>query len=95
MSLVIIRCGGKDCNRVLATLDTMPTDWTGDLTVTRCRKCVIPRERRVADVLRRQGAKGFALQVMIPLADLRRHAEKAQRIGEPVGVTLRPWRKAL
>jgi hypothetical protein len=80
MSLVIIRCGSGSCRgTLLGSLDDMPTDWTGSLTVLRCRKCVIPSPRRILKVLGQKKATGFALTVEIPLADLRPYAEKAAR----------------
>jgi hypothetical protein len=89
MTLVIVRC--KTCGTQLGTLDAMPDDWSGNLNVLRCRKCVIPSPRRLAGVLAQKNAKGFALTVDIPLADLRRAAEKAKREGKSVSVTIPPY----
>jgi hypothetical protein len=87
--LVIIRC--KKCGRELGSLDAMPDDWSGSITVLRCRKCVIPSPERLAGVLERQKATGgFALLVEIPLTELRRAAHKAQRQGSAETVQLRP-----
>ena len=87
-SLVIIRCG--KCNKQLGSLDEMPTDWSGKLTVVRCRKCVIPSPRRLLKVFDQQKATGFALTVEIPLADLRRAAKKAVRSGHAESVCVPP-----
>jgi hypothetical protein len=74
-TLVIIRC--QRCRTQLGSLDAMPEDWSGNLTITRCRKCVIPSHSRFIDVLRQQNATAFALGMDIPLAELRPHALKA------------------
>jgi hypothetical protein len=92
-SLVIIRC--QRCRARLGSLDTMPDDWTGTLTVSRCRKCVIPSPRRVVEVIAGQRAEGFAMKQMIPLAELRPHALKAKAGGRPETVNIRPSIKAL
>jgi hypothetical protein len=68
----------------------MPDDWSGYLTILRCRKCVIPTQRRLIGLLIQQKAKGFALLGGIPLEELRPHAEKAQRRGRAVSVKIAP-----
>lgn len=92
-SLVIIRC--LTCNTRLGSLDAMPEDWSGNLRLTRCRKCVIPSHSRFVDVLRQQNATAFALGMDIPLAELRPHAEKAQARGRAVGVSIAPLSSAV
>jgi len=92
MSLVIVRC--KRCRSPLGSLDEMPADWSGNLTVSRCRKCVVPPPRRLIGVLIQQNATGFGLAVEVPLADLRRHAEKAARLGHAESFAIPPFRKA-
>jgi hypothetical protein len=93
MSLVIVRC--QRCGRRLGSLDAMPDDWSGNLPVARCRKCAIPTPGRIMQVLRRTGARGFAMGMDIPLAELRDAARKAQARGRPVSVDIppiaRPW----
>lgn len=93
MSLVIIRC--KNCRTQLGSLDAMPDDWTGNLTVLRCRKCVIPSPRRLIHVLRSQRARGFALAVNVPLTELQSHAVKAKATGRAVTVALPPFSAAI
>ena len=56
----------------------------------RCRKCVIPQPHRLVDVLMRQRARGFAMALVIPLAELRDHAVKAKRRGRAVTVSVKP-----
>jgi hypothetical protein len=52
---------------------------------------VVPSPDRIVDVLKQQKATGgFAVLVDIPLTELRRHAEKAQRKGRAVSVQIRP-----
>lgn len=92
MSLVIIRC--KRCRTPLGSLDAMPNDWSGSLTILRCRKCVIPSPRRLLKVFAQQGATGFSLAVEVPLADLRAHAVEAQRRGHAVSVSIPPLSQA-
>jgi hypothetical protein len=78
--LVIVLC--KKCGRALGSLDTMPDDWSGKLTVLRCPKCVIPSVRRITGVLAKQQATGgFPLWQEIPLTKLERYARKARRKG--------------
>jgi hypothetical protein len=72
----------------------MPDDWSGHLTVARCRKCVIPSPRRLIDVLRKQNATGFALFADIPLEPLKPYALKAKVLGHAVSVNLPPHSKA-
>jgi hypothetical protein len=87
--LVSIRC--KKCGRELASLDAMPDDWSGRITVSRCIKCVLPTPERIVDVLKRQNATtGFALLVEIPLSQLRDDALKAQRRGRTVRFQIPP-----
>jgi hypothetical protein len=86
--LVIVRC--KKCGTQLGSLDAMPDDWSGYLTVLRCRKCVIPAPRRLIGVLIQQKAKEFALTGGIPLEQLRPHAHKARNRGRTVSVTIAP-----
>lgn len=85
--LVIIRC--KRCGSQLGTLDFLPDDWSGTLPVSRCRKCVIPKPRRLTHVIRKH-RQPFALGMIIPLAELRRAALKAQREGRAVSVDIPP-----
>ncbi len=87
-SLVIIRCSG--CRARLGSLDAMPDDWTGNLTVIRCRKCVIPAPRRLLEVLAKQQATGFGAAINIPLAELKAHALKANAKGHAVTVSVKP-----
>lgn len=86
--LVIIRC--KHCRTRLGSLDVMPDDWSGNLNVLRCRKCVIPTPRKLLGAFIRQQATGFALTVDIPLADLQQHAIKAKRTGRAATVSVPP-----
>jgi hypothetical protein len=87
--LVIVRC--KRCGEALGSLDTMPDDWSGKLTVLRCPKCVIPSPGRLVRILKQQkAAAGFAMAVEIPLADLRHHALKAKSRGRTVSVSIAP-----
>jgi hypothetical protein len=90
--LVIVRCAGKNCRKILGSLDTMPDDWSGHLRVLRCKKCVMP-PRRLVGVLAQQKAAGFAAWMDIPLAKLRPHATKAMALGRPEEVTVPPFRK--
>ncbi len=92
MSLVIVRC--KRCRTQLGSLDAMPDDWSGNLGVPRCRKCVVPSPRRLVGVLQQQKAAGFALALDIPLAELRPHALKAKARGKAVTVDIAPSLKA-
>jgi hypothetical protein len=92
--LVIVRCSSPKCRAVLGSLDVMPQDWSGTLNILRCRKCVIPRPRRLLRVLASQNATGFALTADIALADLRRAAEKAVRSGHAESVEVNPFRSA-
>jgi hypothetical protein len=87
--LVIIRC--KRCRKPLGSLDTMPDDWSGYLTVKRCANCVMePESHRFVDALREQGLAGFARALDIPLADLRPHATNAKALGHPIHVDVPP-----
>jgi hypothetical protein len=72
----------------------MLDDWSGNLTVLRCRKCIVPSPRRLAGVLAHQDATGFALAVEIPLAELRARALKAATTGRAVTVSLPPFSAA-
>jgi hypothetical protein len=91
--LVIIRC--QRCGRELGSLDEMPDDWSGRITVSRCLKCVIPSPEKIVGVLKRQNATGgFALLVEIRLADLRSDARKAKARGRPVSYNLKPLPQA-
>jgi hypothetical protein len=54
---------------------------------------VRPSPRRLIEVLANKNATGFALQVEVPLAQLRRLAEKAARDGRPGSIDLPPFRK--
>jgi hypothetical protein len=95
-SRVIVRC--KRCRKKLGSLDTMPEDWSGYLTVKRCANCVMePESHRFVDALREQGLAGFAWALDIPLADLREAAMRAKEKGAPVTVevppSLKPRRK--
>lgn len=90
--LVIIRCGG--CRKPLDSLDEMPTNWSGTLSVIRCRTCVIPSPRRFLSVLAKQKATGFGIAVEIPLAALRPYAQKAKTRGRAVDYELAPFSKA-
>ena len=38
--LVVVLC--RHCRTRLGSLDAMPDDWSGGLTVDRCPKCVVP-----------------------------------------------------
>ncbi|MDR3665159.1 MAG: hypothetical protein P4L86_33050 [Mycobacterium sp.] len=87
-SLVIVRC--KQCRTRLGSLDTMPDDWSGMLTVHSCPNCVVPENRRIVEVLGKQRAVGIPMLLNIPLTDLRRHAMKAKRLGRPEGVDVIP-----
>lgn len=88
MSLVIVRC--QRCRHMLGSLDAMPEDWSGFLAVSRCRKCVLPTPRRLMGVLRQHHARGFAMGLNIPLADLKPYALKAQARGKAVTYEIPP-----
>jgi hypothetical protein len=90
--LVIVHC--ERCGKVLGSLDTMPDDWSGNLRVQRCKKCAVPKPRRLVGVLAQQKAEGFAMTLNIPLADLRSHAMNAKARKRPVSVNVRPFLKA-
>jgi hypothetical protein len=90
--LVIVRC--QLCGQPLGSLDTMPDDWSGNLTVPRCPKCVKVDPRRVVDVLAQQKAAGFALWLNIPLTELRPHALKAKARGRAVSFDVKPLPQA-
>lgn len=88
MSLVELRC--KRCGRPLGSLDAIPTEWNGTLTIARCKKCDIPSVSKIVDVLISQSADSYALTVEIPLTQLKVDALKAKARGRAVTLQISP-----
>lgn len=88
MTLVRIRC--HSCQRVLARVEKPPTDWSGSMTFTRCRKCDLPSPGRLIEVIQKTGRKsGFRIAGEVPWEMLRNSIRDAQKTGKPQNFPVR------
>lgn len=97
MVLVRIRC--RDCRRTLHEITVAPTDWSGTVSVRRCKRCWVPgagtkRSWTLMSATAREGRDRFYLYAVIELESIREHIMEAQRHAETVDVMLNDprWR---